>query len=146
MLSVPVAVMLKKILVGVLAVTILASIGLFFWARAVFTQDAVRQALAAQLSSSLGQPVAIGGIRAAIYPRVTVVLTAVAIGEPPRIRVQTLEVGTDFRALLSRRLEHAALRLSGARIDLPLPPLALASSESGARDVSGLRAPRDRLG
>lgn len=58
--------MLKKILIGVLAFVMLASIGLFFWARAVFTQDNVRTALAAQLSKSLGQPVTIGSIGVAV--------------------------------------------------------------------------------
>lgn len=102
--------MLKKVLIDVLAVVILASTGLFSWARAVFTQDSVRMALAAQLSKSLGQPVTIGSIGATVYPRVTVNLREVAIGEPRRIRIETLHVGTDFGALLSRRVEHAALR------------------------------------
>lgn len=123
--------MLKKILIGVLAFVILASIGLFFWARAIFTQENVRTTLAAQLSKSLGQPVTIGSIGAAIYPRVTVNLGDVAIGQPARIQVETLHVGTDVGALLSRRIEHAALRLSGARIELPLPEFAIASPASG---------------
>ena len=122
--------MIKKVLIGVLVLVILTSIGLYFWARAVFTQDTVRTALAAQLSTSLGQPVTIGRIGATIYPRVTVNLDEVAIGQPPRIRVQTLHVGTDFGALLSRRIEHATLRLAGARIELPLPDFAIASPPS----------------
>jgi uncharacterized protein involved in outer membrane biogenesis len=101
---------------------------LFFWARAVFTQDTVRTTLANQLSQSLGQPVTVGSIGAGIYPRVTVNLGDVTIGQPPRIQVQTLHVGTDFRALLSRRIEHASLHLAGARVELPLPEFALASS------------------
>lgn len=124
--------MLKKVLIGLLTVVSLGSIGLFFWARAVFTQDAVRAALAEQLSTSLGQPVTIGGIGASIYPRVTVNLTGVAIGQPARIQIETLDVGTDFRALLSRRIEHAALRLTGATIELPLPEFAVASTPATA--------------
>ncbi|MGH9147110.1 MAG: AsmA family protein [Vicinamibacterales bacterium] len=120
--------MVKKIVIGALVFVLVASVGLFFWARAVFTQDAVRTTLANQLSQSLGQPVTVGNIGAAIYPRVTVNLGEVTIGQPPRIQVRTLHVGTDFRALLSRRIEHASLRLAGARVELPLPEFALASS------------------
>lgn len=124
--------MLKKILLVLGVIFIVGSAGLFFWARSVFTQGNVRIALGEQLSKSLGQPVIIGGIGASIYPRVAVNLTDVEIGKPARIKVHTLKVGTDFRALLSRRIEHAALRLDGARIDLPLPDFAFTSSPAPA--------------
>ena len=120
--------MLKKVLIGLLALVVVGSIGLYFLARSVFTHDSVRAAIAEQLSTSLGQPVAIGGISASIYPRVTMNLSGVAIGRPARIQVAKLEVGTDFRALLSRRIEHAALRLTGATIELPLPAFAVPSA------------------
>jgi uncharacterized protein involved in outer membrane biogenesis len=133
--------MLKKVAIGALVFILVASVGLFFWARSVFTQDTVRTTLAAQLSKSLGQPVAVGGIGAAIYPRVTVNLTDVTIGQPPRIQVKTLHVGTDFRALLSRRIEHAALRLTGAQVELPLPDFAFASPSDPAAGESSSSAP-----
>jgi uncharacterized protein involved in outer membrane biogenesis len=133
--------MLKKVLIGVPVLVIIASIGLWLWARAVFTQDTVRTALAAQLSTSLGQPVTIGRVGATIYPRVTVNLGDVAIGQPPRIRVQTLHIGTDFGALLSRRIEHAALRLAGARIELPLPDFAIASPAAAGSGEAPTSAP-----
>jgi uncharacterized protein involved in outer membrane biogenesis len=119
---------LKKVLVGGVALALVVATGLFFWARAVLTQDTVRTALAAQLSKAIGQPVTVGSIDATIYPRLAVNLGAVSIGEPPRVHVQTLRVGTDFRALLSRRIEHASVRLTGARVELPLPPLTIASA------------------
>ena len=119
--------MLKKVLLGALVVVVVLSAGLFLWARSVFAEDNVRAALAEQLSKALGQPVKIGSIAATIYPRVTVNLGQVSIGEPARIQVQTLHVGTDFRALLSRRIEHARLELSGARIQMPLPAFSISS-------------------
>jgi uncharacterized protein involved in outer membrane biogenesis len=133
--------MLKKVAIGVLVFVLVASVALFFWARSVFTQDTVRTTLAAQLSESLGQPVSVGGIGAAIYPRVTVNLTDVTIGQPPRIQIETLHVGTDFRALLSRRIEHAALRLSGAKVELPLPDFAITSTPNPAAGESSSGAP-----
>lgn len=133
--------MVKKVAIGALVFILVASVGLLFWARSVFTQDTVRATLAAQLSESLGQPVAVGGIGAAIYPRVTVNLTDVTIGQPPRIQVKTLHVGTDFRALLSRRIEHAALRLTGAQVELPLPDFAFASPSDPAAGESASSSP-----
>src|SRR5262245_48315206 len=132
--------MLKKVLIGALVLIIVVSGGLFFWARTALGGDTVRNALAAQLSSTLGQPVTVGSISATIYPRVTVNLGDVSIGQPPRITVRTLHVGTDFRLLLSRRIEHASLNLSGARIELPLPGFAFAST-SGAPSESGTSDP-----
>jgi uncharacterized protein involved in outer membrane biogenesis len=119
--------MLKRVLLGAFVLILLLSIGLFLWARAVFTHDYVRTALADQLSKALGQPVSVATIGATVYPRVTVNLGDVTIGEPARVRVKTLHVGTDFGALLSRRIEHARLELSGARVELPLPDFAISS-------------------
>jgi uncharacterized protein involved in outer membrane biogenesis len=102
----------------------------------VFGQDAVRTALASQLSTSLGQPVTIGRIGASIYPQLTVNLGAVTIGSPARIQIETLHVGTNLRALLSRRIEHAVLKLTGAHVDLPLPAFALGSSDPAASNTA----------
>jgi len=122
--------MLKKILLGTVVLFVVLSIGLFIWVRSVFAQDGVRTALAEQLSKSLGQPVEVGSIAATIYPRVTVNLGDVTIGKPARIRVQKLHVGADFGALLSRRIEHARLELSGAHVQLPLPAFSLGSASA----------------
>jgi uncharacterized protein involved in outer membrane biogenesis len=129
--------MLKKALLGAFLLMLLVSTGLFLWARAVFAKDNVRTALAEQLSKALGQPVKVGSIDAAIYPRVTVNLEHVSIGEPARIHIQTLHVGADFWALLSRHIEHARLELSGARVELPLPALSIGSgSTSGSSNTA----------
>jgi uncharacterized protein involved in outer membrane biogenesis len=120
---------MRKLLVALIALLLIGSAGLFFWARAVFSQDPVRDALAAQLSSMLGQPVSIGSISAGIYPRVTVALRTVTIGQPAGIEIDTLDLGADFRALLSRRIERATVRVDGAKVQLPLLPL-------GAGDAS----------
>jgi uncharacterized protein involved in outer membrane biogenesis len=132
--------MIKKVLVGVLLLVVVASAGLLLWVRAVFTQDAVRTAIAAQLSRSIGQPVTIGSIGAGLYPRVTVNLGEVSIGQPARIQVRTLHVGADLGALLSRRIEHASLQLAGARIELPLPDFAMASSSPASTPGTGERS------
>ena len=122
--------MLKKIVIAVAAVLVVLLVVGAIWVRSVFANDGVKNAVAAQVAKALGQPVTIGGIGARIYPRVTVNLNDVGIGQPAKITVQTLSLGTDFRALLSRRIEHATVNLSGARIELPLPDFAIASGDS----------------
>jgi len=129
---------MRKVVLGAFVVLVLLATGLFLWARAVFTEDTVRVALANQLSRALGQPVTIGSIAVTIVPRLTVNLKQVTIGKPARIRVQTLHVGADFRALLSRRIEHGRLELSGARIELPLPSFTVGS---GSTSVSSSNPP-----
>ncbi|MEQ1870344.1 MAG: AsmA-like C-terminal region-containing protein [Vicinamibacterales bacterium] len=124
--------MWKKILLGVLGLFVVAVLGLFLWVRSVLASDAVQVALAKQVSTAIGQPVTIGSVSASIYPRITVVLKDVAIGSKQEISVKTLDVGTDFRAMLSRRIEHATLKLDGARLTLPLPPLKLGSDAPAA--------------
>ncbi len=103
--------MVKKVLAAAAAVIVLVAIATLVWARSILATETVRTAIASQISNAIGQPVAIGGIGASIFPRVTIDLDHVTIGQPPRIQVETLHVATGFRALLSRRIEHGALRL-----------------------------------
>jgi hypothetical protein len=119
--------MLKRVLIGGTVLILVLAIGLFVWVRAVLGTDAVRTTLATQLTKALGQAVEVGTVGATIYPRVTVNLGDVSIGQPVRIKIGTLHVGTDLRALLSRRIEHASLNLTGARIELPLPDFAVST-------------------
>ena len=128
--------MVKKVTAAVAAVIVIAIIGAIVWAQSILATDTVRTAIAGQVSKAIGQPVTIGGIGASIFPRVTINLEQVAIGDPARIQVATIHVGTNFGALLSRRIEHGALRLSGAKIELPLPSFGGGRSE-GASDGEG---------
>jgi uncharacterized protein involved in outer membrane biogenesis len=128
---------MKRLLLGLIVIAIVAASGLFLWARAVLTGDTVRTSLAARLSDSLGQPVTIGSLSASIFPRLSLNLKDVAIGRPGQLAVGTLGVGTDFRALLSRRIEHATVRLDGAHITLPLFPLPATAPNASAAPTSG---------
>lgn len=116
---------MKKILIGIGVLGLVVVAGVFFWARSILATDTVRTALAGQISAAIGQPVSIDGIGVSLYPRVTVDLTNVSVGDSAQIQIQSLHIGTALGALLSRRVEHGVLRLDGARIELPLLPLAL---------------------
>ena len=124
--------MFKKVALGIVVLLLVAALGGFFWARTVLETDAVRNALASQLTKALGQPVTVQSVKATIYPRVTVTLRDVSIGAGGRITLKSLDVGTALGALLSRRIEHASLRIANARIELPLPDLHLGTSGSEA--------------
>jgi uncharacterized protein involved in outer membrane biogenesis len=125
----------RKLAIGAGVAVLALAIAGGLWVRSVFARDTVRSALAAQISTALGQPVAIGGIGASILPRVTVTLKDVAIGDPPRIRAETLRLGTALGALLTRRIVHGSVHLDGATIQLPLPPF---RSGSPSQPSSGL--------
>jgi uncharacterized protein involved in outer membrane biogenesis len=129
--------MIKKVAIGAGVVLLLLSVIGFFWVRSVFAHDNVRRALASQISSAIGQPVSIETIGAGIYPRVTIKLGGVTIGQPVRIRAQTLRLGTDLRALLSRQIVHGTVHLDGARVELPLPPLGSGTGSTPDGESSG---------
>jgi uncharacterized protein involved in outer membrane biogenesis len=112
---------MKRLILALGALLIVGATGLFVWARTVLTGDTVRTTLAAKLSEKLGQPVTIGNVGASIFPRVSLNLNHVTIGQ--KVSVDSLGVGTDFGALLSRRIEHATVRIDNAHVTLPLPPL-----------------------
>jgi len=120
--------MLKRFALVALVAAIIFGAGLYFWADAVLATDVVRQTVEAQLSRALGQPVRIGGIRAGILPRVTMTLDDVRVGDPERIAASRIYVGTGLRALLSRRIEGAVVRIEAPRVELPLPAFAVGAS------------------
>ncbi|MGH9174546.1 MAG: AsmA family protein, partial [Vicinamibacterales bacterium] len=122
---------MKKIAIGAIVLFVGLSVALAVLARAVLTGDRVRAAIAAQVSAAIGQPVTIGSIGASIYPRVTMDLTDVAIGQPASVQLQSMHVGTDLGALFSRRIERAAIRVDGARITMPLPDFGAGGRAAG---------------
>ena len=124
--------MLKKAAIAIGILLVLGGIAAAVLARTVLTGDNVRAAVAAQVSAAIGQPVTIGGLDASIYPRVTMTLRDVAIGEPASIRLRDVRLGTDLRALVSRRIERADVRIDGAHVELPLPALATGGSNTSS--------------
>jgi uncharacterized protein involved in outer membrane biogenesis len=128
---------MKRIAIGLVALLVLGGVTLAILARSVLTGDNVRATIASQVSAAIGQPVTIGGLSASIYPRVTMDLTDVAIGQPTRVQLQSMHIGTRLGALFSRRIEQATVHIDGAHVMLPLPPFAIAATNpGGAADES----------
>ena len=111
---------MKKVLIGAVLLLAVVAGGLYLWAHAILASDTVRSAVESQLSAALGQPVRVGSMGATIFPRVTMTLNDVRIGEPARITARRLDVGTAFRALLSRRIEQGSVTLGGRARRAPL--------------------------
>lgn len=129
--------MMRKVAAALLVLLVVLAALVYFRASAIFSSDLVRTGLEHQLSRALGQPVAIGSIGAGLVPRLTMRLADVRIGDPARITIERLDVGTALGALLSRRIEGATLTVDGARIELPLPPLAIGRSSNGGDAAPG---------
>ncbi len=128
--------MARKALVAAVMAVLVVGLGLSLWARSVLTGEGVRTVVARQISEALGQPVTIGGLRAGLLPRVTMTLDDVRVGEPPRIAIGRLHIGTNLAALVSRRIEHATLRVDDAHVQLPLAPLTLDHERGRAHDTA----------
>src|SRR5262245_31193387 len=118
-----------------IVVVILGAAGVVYW---LFSGDGLRLAIEQQATAFLGQPVKIGRARAAIMPRTAIYLGDVRIGEPARVTLANVDVSTDFRELLSRRIQDAAVTISNSRIEMPLPFTIPAGGEDEApADASG---------
>ena len=127
---------MKRLLVAAVSVFVIGGIGLVVLARSVLTGANVRAAVEAQLADALGQPVTIGDLGASAWPRVTMDLKHVTIGRPARIQLAAIHLGTGLRPLFSRRIEHADVRVEGAKVTLPLP----AFGSAGRRSPGGTQA------
>jgi len=108
--------LLRTAAAAVLLVVIGAAAAYWF-----FDRDGFRTALEAQATSWLGHPVRIGGARVQFLPRLAIQLGDVHVGEPVQLTLDDVEIASDLRPLFSGRIENADVRISGSRIDMPLP-------------------------
>jgi hypothetical protein len=124
--------MRKAILVVVIGIVVVAlsAAGLVYW---FFSGDGLRLAIEQQATAFLGQPVKVGRARAGIFPRTAIHLSDVRVGEPVRVTLAEVDVSTDFRELLSRRIQDAAITIANSRIEMPLP---FTLPESGESETS----------
>ena len=123
---------MRKIILSVIAVIVLVAAGtavLVYW---FFSGDGLRRAIEQQATAWLGQPVAIGRASAGIFPRTAIHLGDVRVGEPVRVTLAEVDVSTDFRELLSRRIQDAAITIANSRIEMPLPFTVPAGGDSDA--------------
>jgi len=133
---------MKKVLlrvVLVLVVLVLGTAAAVYW---FFSGDGLRLTLEQQATAWLGQPVRIGRASAGLFPRAAIRLGDVRIGEPVRVTLADVDVSTDFRGLLSRRIQDAAVTIANSRIEMPLP----FTIPAGGSDTASPSAPGESSG
>ncbi|HEU4878217.1 MAG TPA: AsmA family protein [Gemmatimonadaceae bacterium] len=114
-------------LVGVVLIATAA----IYW---FFSGDGMRRALEQQATARLGQPVRIQAARGQILPRPGIGLRRVEIGEPVRLTLANVDISTDLRALLNRRIEDATVVIADSTIQMPLP-FALPEQDGSAQEA-----------
>ena len=110
----------RKLIVAALVVLGIVVVTGLLLSRLVDSASLAR-ALERQASDALGQPVSIGELEWAGVLRPRVVLRDVRVGDPVGLTVARVEVTAGLRGLLSRRVEEAALVVSGSRLQMPVP-------------------------
>ena len=129
----------KKILLIGLAAVLVVIAGLAVAVRMLMDPERVRSTIAAQASAALGMPVSLEAASVSIWPRPRVNLSGLKVGEPASLTLNTIEVTTALRALLSRRIEDAELTIADSTADLPALLAALdgLAAETPAPPVEG---------
>lgn len=113
--------MIRRLLLlctGVLAVLLLAAAAGMYW---LLAGDGVRVALERQSSAWLGAPVHIAVARPQLLPRPGLHLERIDVGDPVRMTLGTIDVSSDGRALLLRRIENASIVVANSRLVMPVP-------------------------
>ena len=128
---------MRRALVMVACLLVVVPAAVYVVATRVLASDYTRSALERQLTSRLGQPVHIGTLEAAVYPRVAVDLDEVTIGAPAAVTLAHVRVVTGLRALFSRTIADAELVLRNSRLTLPLPVSLLPASTAADTATTG---------
>ena len=116
---------MKRLLLIGLALVLVLLVGLAVAVRMLMDPERVRSTIAAQASAAIGMPVTLQAAAVSIWPRPRVTLSGLKVGEPASLTLETIEVATALRALLSRRIENAELTIADSTIDLPALLVAL---------------------
>jgi len=111
---------LRRMLVGVLAIVLVAAGGAWLLASRI-DRDAVAARAAAEVKSATGRDFAIdGAVRLQFFPALALVAEDVRLGNaawgsrPDMLRARRLALNVALRPLLSRRIEVGRIELSGA--------------------------------
>jgi hypothetical protein len=80
--------------------------------------DHIKAAIEAQASAALGRPVAIRTAVPRLFPRVSLDLDDIAVGEKREITIERVRLSTGLRALFGRRVEDAQVSVEGSQIDV----------------------------
>ncbi|HZM59941.1 MAG TPA: hypothetical protein VFB85_09095, partial [Vicinamibacterales bacterium] len=94
---------------GAVVLIVLAAMAAAYW---FLSGDGVRRAIEQQASAWLGQPVTVGSASGQILPRAAINLGDIRVGNPARLTLADVQLSTDLRALLNRRIEDATVTIA----------------------------------
>jgi len=131
--------LMRRLLLATLSVVaivlIVAAIALLW----VLSGDGVPRALEREATAWLGQPVRIGSASVGLFPRLTLRLRDVEVGEPVQVTLAEIDVSARPGPLFSRRIEDAELLVADSRLEMPFPfawPSG-SSDQTGTNDAAG---------
>jgi len=122
---------MRKLLLSLVVAIVVVALGATVFVLWLFSGDGLRRAIEQQATSWLGQPVTVGRATAGLFPRPAIRLGDVRVGDPVRVTLADVYVSTDLRALLTRRIQDAAITIGNSRIEMPLPFAIPAGSDTG---------------
>ena len=105
---------LALVLIALLLLVVAGAIAV----RLLLGGDHIKAAIEAQASAALGRPVTIRSAVPRFFPRVSLDLDDVAVGETREITIDRVRLSTGLRALFGRRVEDAQVSVGGSRIDV----------------------------
>lgn len=110
---------MKKLLLIGLTLAVIVVVALAIAVRMLIDPERVRSTIEAQATAAIGMPVTLRAADVSIWPRPRITLTGLQVGQPASLTLETIEVATALRALLSRRIENAELTIAASTVDLP---------------------------
>lgn len=113
--------MIRRVAVFVGVAVVLVGLGVGGFLYWLLAGDGVRVSLERQATAWLGTPVHIGVARARLFPQPGLHLERVEVGAPVSLTLGTVELTSDGKALLSRRIENASVVVANTRLAMPLP-------------------------
>jgi uncharacterized protein involved in outer membrane biogenesis len=130
----------RKVLAGLAALIAVVAIAVALFARGTIGSGAVKRTLEQQLSARLGDTVRIQTLGASFFPRVTLNMRNVSIGDPPKATIAELSIATGLRGLLSKRIEGGEIILSNSRVpaDMVLGFAGAAASGGSSNSEAGI--------
>lgn len=112
---------MRRALLVIAGLLLLLGVGVYIAATHLLTSDYARTTLERQLTTRVGQPVQIGSLSAAVFPRVAVDLDNVTVGAPATVTLAHVRLVAGVRALFSRTISDAEVIVRDSRLTLPLP-------------------------
>ena len=111
---------MRKVLLVIAAIVVLVIVAATLAGYWLFSGDAIRAAIEEQASAWLGQPVRIGEASVGVFPRASVRLRDIQVGEPAQVTLAEVRLATNLRALFGRRIEDASVVIADSLIQMPL--------------------------